>query len=187
MDRGVPIAAVRDKTGFLAALSSPVETIFLLDADLLSLPAYIHKAHEAGKTAMVHIDMARGIGKDREGVAYLQRKGADGVISTRGNLVRFAKEIGLVTVQRFFMVDSQSVSVALESAKTHRPDYVEIMPGVVFQTIRKCAQFLDVPVIAGGLLESVREAEQAAGAGAYTISTSKQALWQIRLPSQAEL
>ena len=65
--------------------------------------------HLNNKIIFIHIDLSEGIGKDRSGIEYLSRSGADGIISTRANLIRIAKEFGLLTVQRFFAYDSQGV------------------------------------------------------------------------------
>jgi hypothetical protein len=40
--------------------------------------------------------------------------GVDGIISTRTNIIKFARQEGLTTVQRFFIVDSHSVDTTVE-------------------------------------------------------------------------
>ena len=102
------IAAVRDNN-FVDALNSPVEVIFFLGANLLTIKDRIQAAHEARKMILVHIDLAEGIGRDKAGIAFLAQCGADGVISTKAGIIKCAKEHGLVTVQRFFAYDSQGV------------------------------------------------------------------------------
>lgn len=66
--------------------------IFLLNADLLSLGKEFRAAHACGKRVFVHMDLARGVGKDKEGVQVLKSIGADGMISTRTSLLKQAKE-----------------------------------------------------------------------------------------------
>ena len=61
------IAAIRDDK-WDAALHAPVQVLFYLSANLLSVKDRIRQAHEAGKLVMVHMDLAEGIGKDSSGV-----------------------------------------------------------------------------------------------------------------------
>ena len=67
---------------------------------------------------------------------FLARCGADGIISTRAQLIRFGKECGLMTVQRFFALDSQGVDSIGEVLASSAPDLMELMPGVVGKLIR---------------------------------------------------
>ena len=173
------IAAVRDKESLLAACDSPCKSIFLLSADLLSLAELTKEVHEKGKRLFLHIDLADGIGKDAVGIQFVKLCGADGIISTRSSLIKLAKEAGITCVQRFFMVDSHSVNTALTSVRASRPDMIEIMPGIATKTMRRLADKLDVPVIAGGLLESKEEIVAALSAGASAVSTGKKELWNL--------
>ena len=93
-------------------------------------------------------------------------------------MIRPAKETGLLTVQRFFMVDSQSVRTAEETLKTTRADMIEVMPGLLPKVIEKLAVSGRTPVIAGGLIETVEEIRAAFAAGASAVSTAKVELWK---------
>ena len=129
------------------------------------------------KKIFIHLDLADGIGKDRAGVSFVKEVGVDGIISTRANIIKFAREEKLFTVQRFFVVDSQSIATAVETVKSSKPDMVEIMPGVVEKVIKGMKEKTGVPVIAGGLIESQQEIENALNAGATAISTGKKEFW----------
>lgn len=82
-----------------------------------------------------------------------------------------------MTVQRFFILDSRSVSTAFESIKTSKPDMIEIMPGLMTRQITYFADSTDIPVIAGGLIETKDDVISALSAGASAISTSRSELW----------
>jgi len=172
------IAAVRDEKGFEKALKSAVSHIFLLNSDLLTLKETIKKAHEAKKTIFVHVDFTEGLGKDKVGMEALARFKADGVITTRSGIVKSAKEAGLLTVQRFFIVDSHSFDTAVESVKTARPDMIEVMPALVTREIKRLKETIKIPVIAGGLIEEKAEIYSALSAGASAVSTGKSELWK---------
>ncbi len=169
------IAAVKNEM-FSAALESPVQIIFLLNAGILNVKQQIEKAHAKGKKVFVHIDLAEGIGKDTTGIDFLKLCGVDGIVSTKAGIVRHAKEKGLATVQRIFALDSQGVTAAQELIKAGNFDFVEIMPGIATKVIKKAVN-MNVPVIAGGLIEEKSELIKAIGAGAIAVSTGKKELW----------
>ncbi len=179
MDLGKIIAAVRTNVEFEKALLSNVNVIFDLNPDLLTIAKKVKKVHEAGKKLLIHIDLALGIGKDESGIKFCAAIGVDGIISTRVNIIRLAKEHNLFSVQRFFVVDSKSIDTTASSIKTSKPDMIEIMPGVLSKVIKNLSTIVDTPIIAGGLIESVDEISQALSNGASGISTGKPELWNL--------
>ena len=170
-------AAIRTEKDFSKALVSDVELVFLLHSNIMTLRQSVQEVHSAGKKAFVHVDFAEGIGKDRAGMMYLLKQDVDGICTTRTNIVKIAKELGLITVQRFFMIDSHSVTTSIESMKISKPDIVEIMPAIVTKKIREFADLVDVPIIAGGLVETEEEVYAALDAGATVVSTGDTDLW----------
>lgn len=171
------IAAVRNIEELSRAAISDVKIIFDLSPDIISLPEHLRIAHTAGKKYFIHLDLAEGIGKDRAGVEYVAKMGVDGIISTRANIIRLASEVGIFTVQRFFIVDSHSIDTTVESLKSSKAKMIEIMPGSVLKVIRRIKNMIDVPIIAGGLIETAEEALQAISSGASAVSTGKETLW----------
>ena len=173
-----PVIAAVQQEGLQAALQSPVQIIFHLGVDLMSVQEVIAQAHGAGKYIFIHLDLAEGIGKDRAGVRYLAQCGADGIISTKAQLIRFAKEQGLVPVQRFFTLDSKGMDSIADMIKNSNPHFIEIMPGVIAKTIKRFATG-GIPVIAGGLIQTKAEVTDALGNGATAVSTGETSLWYI--------
>ena len=175
------IAAARNPDEFLTAVRSPCDVIFWLSPSILNLGEYLKAAREAengrDKSIFIHIDMADGIGKDGAGLEYLRRLGVDSIISTRGNLIKAAREVSLMTVQRFFIVDSRSINTAFDTIRTSHPDLIEIMPGIMPGIITRFASSVEIPVIAGGLIETKEDVISALSAGAGGISTSRRELW----------
>ena len=170
------IAAIRDD-GWDAALHSPAQVLFYLSADLTTVATRIRQAHEAEKILLIHMDLAEGIGKDRAGIRYLAQHGVDGIISTKAQLIRTAKEMGLLTVQRFFALDSKGMESIEDMLRTSTPHLIEIMPGVIGKAIRRFSD-CGIPIIAGGLIEHKEEVFKALSAGASAISTGKRELWK---------
>ena len=178
---GAPvIAAARTDEEFQQACASQPAILFLLNADIQTLRQRTEQAHASGKKLFIHIDFAEGIGKDKSGLRFMQQAGVDGIISTRANIIRLAKECRLTTIQRFFIIDSHSVSTAVESIKSAKPDMIEIMPGIIPREISSFVQKVPMPVIAGGLIESREDILAALRAGAAAVSTAKQALWDYK-------
>ena len=176
---GQIISATRSDEEFLKALNSRPYVVFDLDPDLTNISAKVKKAHSAGKKYFMHIDLAKGIGKDESAMKVLKKLGIDGIISTKVSVIKAAREQGLFTVQRFFIVDSHSMHTTEESVKSSKPDMIEIMPGAIGKVIERLKKSIGVPIIAGGLIESIDEVKDAWMSGAIAVSTGKSELWSL--------
>lgn len=177
MGVGKVIAAVRDEMSFEEACKSKVDIIFDLAPNIENIESRVMLCTKHNKTLFIHIDLAEGIGKDKAGLKYISDCGVNGIISTRTSLIKSANEVGLKTVQRIFLLDSQSVETAVSMLKT-KPDMLEIMPGVISpRVISTICNKVRIPVIAGGLIETRAEAETAIAAGAVAVSIGKKELW----------
>lgn len=64
-----PIIAATDHRGWETALPTKAAVLFHLNASILTVENDLKKAKAAGKAALVHIDLADGIGKDKTGIA----------------------------------------------------------------------------------------------------------------------
>lgn len=177
IDANPVIAAVQDDK-WEEAINGPSQVVFYLSANLLTIEDRIRQTHVAGKVLMVHIDLAEGIGKDISGLRYLARCGVDGIITTRTQMIRFARDLGLITVQRFFAVDSKGMDSINDTVKNSRPNMMEIMPGVIPKAIKR-VQVNGIPVIAGGLIQNKGEVFDALSAGAVAVSTGQSDLWYL--------
>ncbi len=171
------IAAVRNDEEFETALKSDISTIFLLSTDIISIRDKVALAHKKSMHLYVHMDLAEGIGKDKAGINYLANMGVDGIISTRSNLIKLAREANMYTVQRFFVVDSHSVDTVIETVRASKADMIEVMPGVVSKVISKLKEHIRIPIIAGGLFEDECEIETALKNGAIAVSIGKPQFW----------
>ena len=171
------IAAVRNRDCLEKAIGSDVQTIFLLSSNIIDIESTAELVHSHGKLLFIHMDFVDGLSKDAAGVRYLSTKGIDGIISTRSNIIAAAHDAGIYCVQRFFMVDSRSVDTALDTLKQSKADMIEIMPALAYKSITRIKNNIQIPIIAGGLIESRDEVYKALGAGASMISTGNGELW----------
>jgi len=174
------IAAVRDEAGMEAALNSEVTTIFLLDSNIFNIKELIDRIKGSSKSAFVHIDFVEGLGNDNKAVDYIAKVvRPDGIISTKGNLIRHAKENGLFTIQRFFLIDSLSYYTTIKQVAFVKPDMIEVLPGVMPGVIRRICSEVNIPVIAGGMIDSKQDIIEILKAGAMGASTGKISLWNL--------
>ena len=174
------IPAIRDVSKIDLALSKQPRCIFLLAGDILNIRDIVNYVKRAGKRIFLHIDLLEGISKNRMGIKYIaQEIKPDGVITTRANLISCAKDEGLFTIQRIFVLDSLAIDTAAKAIKNVNPDAIEILPAVIPKIIRRICQRVSHPVIAGGLIEEKSEVESALREGAKAISVSKENIWDI--------
>ena len=145
----------------------------------MTLGDEIKTAHDCSKKLYIHMDLAKGITGDQQGIMYAKNLGVDGIISTRTHTVKLAREAGLKTVQRFFVVDSHFLGTTLDTVNASKADMIEIMPGTVTKVIATLKEKLSTPIIAGGLIETAAEAKAAISAGASAVSTGARNLWDI--------
>ena len=172
------IAAVKSADGVDEAVRSDCGVIFLLCGNIFNLKGIVEKAKAAGKLIFIHVDLIDGFSRDAMALRYLaQEICPDGIISTKNNQLRVAKDLGLLTVQRLFIVDSLSIQTTLKAAALIEPDIVEILPGIMPRIIRQLSSKLQTPMIAGGLIDDMQDVENALQNGAIGVSASSPALW----------
>lgn len=102
---------------------------------------------------------------------------ADGIISTRLNIINRAKELSLDTVYRIFVLDSRAYESIEKQRHQMKADFIEILPGVMPKIIKKINQLSQQPVIAGGLISDKEDVLEALNAGAISVSTTNQEVW----------
>jgi glycerol uptake operon antiterminator len=171
------IAAVKDEEGLEKALAGSCRFVFVLFGDIVNLPNIISRIKDGGKAVFVHIDLIDGLASRDVAVNYIAKNTcADGIISTRPNIVKYANEYGLLAVQRFFVLDS----IAFDNIGrqiSQSADAIEVLPGVMPKIIKKLSGSVKKPIIAGGLITDREDIVNALNAGAFAISTSRWDVW----------
>jgi glycerol uptake operon antiterminator len=158
-----------------------VDVIFILGGSIFDLPQVVKLARTYQKIVFVDIDLLKGIGKDAEGIRFLAKESrVDGIITTRGNLIKNIKQEGLFSIQRIFILDSESLAGALNSIKKSNPDAVDILPGLILPKIAKTIRAItSVPLISGGLITREEDIREILAAGAIGISTTENHLFNF--------
>ncbi len=174
------IAAIRSEKDLQKVIESSVTTVFLLWGDIFHIRNQVSRIKEQGKKAFIHMDFIEGLGKDNKAIDYINEIiQPDGIISTRSNHIKYAKDKGLFTIQRFFLIDSKSFETTVKTVKSAKPDMIEVMPGVLPHTIQKLTEQLHVPIIAGGLIETKEDIISILKVGALGVSVGKKHLWEL--------
>ena len=173
------IPAVKDEIELKRALETESEIIFVLFGNLLTLPKLANAIKEKGKLGIIHLDLVEGLASKEIAVHYVKEHTTfDGIISTKPQLVKVAKSLGLIAIQRIFILDGLS----LENTRSHvveQCDAVEMLPGILFKVIKKLTKTMSKPLIVGGLISEKEEVVEALGAGATCISTSSEKIWEM--------
>ena len=160
-------------------LPSPFVYLVLLGGRLDGLRPQIELAERHGKKVLLHADLIDGLKNDEYAAEYLCRQiRPAGLISTRMAVLQKAKQGGLLTVQRMFLIDSDALDKSVELAVKTKPDYVEMLPGVLGHLVAEVRERTGIPVVAGGLIRTEEELKGALDAGAVAITTSRAELWR---------
>ncbi|WP_136605120.1 glycerol-3-phosphate responsive antiterminator [Paenibacillus dokdonensis] len=174
------IASVKDPRHIELALKhrEQLSGIFLLMGHIGVVKGYVDVFKEHNLPVFMHLEKIGGLSTDHYGLDYLAKSIKPfGVISTKTNVVKNAKKMGLLTVQRFFLVDSEGLENIAKSLSQTEPDIIELMPARIPDMIRKVKSFTSVPIITGGLLYEHCHAEECLSHGATAISSSRPELW----------
>ena len=177
------IAAVKSDAGLQAAVEmEEIQVIFVLYGDVCTIPEILERIKAAGKKAMVHIDLIAGLSAKEISVEFIARQTrADGIITTKPALVRRAKELGIFAVLRFFVIDSlalKNIENLEMQCGTSRPDFIEVLPGVMPKVLGRIAKVSRIPMIAGGLITEKEDVIAALSAGAIAVSSTNQDVWK---------
>ncbi|MGH4138945.1 glycerol-3-phosphate responsive antiterminator [Clostridium sp.] len=174
------IAAVNNLEKLEKAIQSPCEIIFLLTGSIFNLQELVNKAKASNKSVFVHLDLIEGFSRNACALQYINEIiKPNGIITTKSSLIRTAKEMGLFSIQRLFMLDALSLESGINSIKNIRPDAVEILPGIMPRVTKTIGTEVNIPIITGGLISDKEDVIASIKAGAIGISTSKEEIWYM--------
>lgn len=163
---------------FEVLMESPYEYMVLLEVHIGNLKNIIEASRLKNKKVLVHADLIQGLKSDDYGADFLCHEiKPEGLISTRTNVILKAKEKGLIAVQRLFLLDSSALNKSFALVEKTKPDYIEVLPGIIPDIIQEVYTTLKIPVLAGGLIRSPQDVENALQAGVEAITTSNKELW----------
>ena len=147
------IAAVKDDAGLRNALTNEnIRVVFVLYGDICNISSIVRRIHEAGRFAVVHVDLIAGLAGKEVAVDFIRNTTeADGIISSRQSFIRRAKELGLAAILRVFLLDSIALE-SLDKIPANLPDCLDLLPGAMPKILRRVCAKAKVTVLTGGLL-----------------------------------
>ena len=174
------IAAIKDDDGLKKCISCDSQVVFVLYGDIISIPDIVMKIKEAGKIAMVHADLISGLGSKEIAIDFLKKNTlADGIITTKPNLIKRAKELHLYTILRLFLIDSMAYENIERQVKAAKPDVIEVLPALMPKIVSKVCKLSPTPVIAGGLISEKEDIMNLLQAGVTSVSSTNDKIWFI--------
>ncbi len=172
------IAAVKSEDGLEKCLTCDSRVIFILYGDICNIAGIVEKVKSAGKIAMVHLDLIAGLSARDIAVDFIhQYTGADGILTTRPQLIKRARELSMYTVLRFFVIDSMAYDNIEKQLHSVKPDLIEILPALMPKVISKICGISAAPVITGGLVADKEDVMSMLEAGAISVSSTNEHVW----------
>ena len=172
------IPAIKNDQWLSACNESESEIVYLIYGNICNIMEHIDTLKSMGKYGVVHVDLIEGLAVKEISVDFIKKyTKADGRISTKPGLIKRANELGMFTVQRFFMTDALSYANIVKYVHNTNPDVVELLPAGLPKVIRYLLEEIQRPVVASGLLLDKKDVITALGAGVHAVSTTNRELW----------
>lgn len=175
------IAAIKDDEGLKCCCENKdIKVVFVLYGDLCNIADIVNHLKQAGKVVFVHVDLVQGLSAKEVCVDFIKKyTKAEGIITTRTGLAIHARELGFCVIMRFFILDSLALSGIKSQIQKIKPDFIEILPGVMPKIIKLVSSETRIPVIAGGLISDKEDVMNALKSGAIAISSSARNVWSM--------
>lgn len=172
------IAGIKNDEWLQASKESECEIVYILYGDICTIADIVEEVKGAGKRAIVHIDLVTGFSSKEICVDFIKKyTKADGIISTKPYLIRRGNELGLFTIQRFFLIDGITYANVKRHVKENNPDVVELMPAGLTKAMKYLLEDINKPVVASGLVLDKEDVMAALKVGAIAVSTMNRDLW----------
>ncbi|TFE03414.1 glycerol-3-phosphate responsive antiterminator [Jeotgalibacillus sp. R-1-5s-1] len=173
------LPAVHSMKDFDKMLKHSYEYGVFLDMHVGMIKSVFDYARSKDKKMFLHMDLIQGLSNDEYAAEYVcQSIKPYGIISTRRNVIKRARELNIKAIQRTFVIDSSAYRRSVEQIRQSDPDFIELLPGVVPKMITRMKEETGKQIIAGGLIDRPEEVEEALNAGASAITTSSKKLWE---------
>ncbi len=173
------IPAIKDDSWLESALESESKVIYVLYGNIINIASIVQKIKDAGKIALVHIDLIEGLSTKPISVDFIKKyTRADGIISIRPQMISRANKLDLISIQRFFLLDARNYDNVKKHVRENTPDIVEVMPAGLVKMIRYVLSEISTPLIASGLVLDEVDVKGALEAGAFAVSTINRSLWK---------
>mgnify|MGYP002567943776 CR=1 FL=1 len=173
------IAAVKNMKDIeVSCTIEEIQVIFILFGDVCSIDRIVKRVKDAGKVAMVHVDLISGLSPKEVSVEYLKEHYHIEPSKIKDFITK-AKELGMYTILRYFLLDSMAFENIRQQQHIVRPDFIEVLPGVMPRVIKRICGSVKTPIIAGGLITDKEDVMAALSAGAIAVSSTNHQVWKM--------
>ncbi|MDO7906386.1 glycerol-3-phosphate responsive antiterminator [Paenibacillus sp. JX-17] len=173
------LPAAKNMKQFERLLDSTYTYGIFLDTHVAQLRSIYELARGRNKQMFLHADLVQGLKNDEYAAEYLcQEIRPYGLISTRAGVIQRARQKGIIAIQRMFLLDTIAMEKSYALIEKTRPDYIEVLPGVIPHMIEEVYARTGIPVLAGGLIRTSADVEAALNAGAAAVTTSNKELFR---------
>lgn len=173
------LPAARKMKDLEKVVNMSYEYIVILDTHVSQIKSIVDLAKAHGKKTLLHADLILGLKNDESAAEFLcQVVKPAGLISTKAGVIGKAKQNGLLAIQRVFLLDTSALNKSYVLLERTKPDYIEVLPGIMPSMITEVHERTKIPIFAGGLIRSVDDVMQALQAGASAVTTSNVKLWR---------
>ena len=172
------IPEVKNDEWLDALKKSESDVVYIVYGDICTIAEIVEKVKAMGKMAIVHVDLIVGLSQKEISVDFIKKyTKADGIISMKAQMIKRANDLGLFTIQRFYMMDGFTYANIAKNVKTTNPDVVEFMPAGLSKVMRYLVEQIDKPIVASGLTQDEEDVIRALKAGAIAVATTNRELW----------
>ena len=174
----VVIPGIKSDSDIPLVLSSDLKIVFTLYGEVGTISTVVKRLKDAGKIVFVNIDMVEGFSSKNAVIDYMAATKADGIISSKSAILRYAKSKGFYTIHRFFVVDSAAYHSIGKQLEISQADFINIVPGwpkIISWTVAEHKK----PVIAAGNVCDKQSILDSLSAGAIAICSTNHSVWEL--------
>jgi glycerol uptake operon antiterminator len=181
LDQSRIIPAVRAPELLSKATAASSKIVYLLCGTPENIGEMAGQVSACGKVPIVNLDLVSGFARDAAAIEFMSHRGIRGIISTHQVPLRAARGLGLFAIQRTFLLDSAALQSSLRSIEQTRLDAIEVLPAIVAPyLVRELnREHSKLPIIAGGLVQSLRQIQDLIDQGVNSVSVGNPDYWLV--------
>ena len=172
------ILGINKESDLKLAAKAESQVVFTLFGSISNIGNTIHDLKKMKQLVFVNIDMVDGFSPRNSVVDFLKTMELDGIISSKPTILRYAKEQGIFTIHRFFILDSSSWRSIDRQLEISQADIINIAPGWT-KVIQWTHERFSTPIISSGLVCDKEIVIENLNAGAIAICTTNPDVWEM--------
>ncbi len=173
------ILGIKSNQDVETALAMEGKIVFTLYGSVTTIPQIVKRFKQAGKTVFVNVDFVEGFSEDRAIIEFMKKYTvADGIISSKAPLLRYAKQLGFITIHRFFVVDSIAYRNIGKKLEDSHADMINVIPGWS-KTVKWIVEEFHRPVVSSGFVCDKEAVIDNLKVGAVAICSTNPDMWVL--------